>query len=298
MSCASFRSLCVAAVPVLALTLGYPARAQMESREAISLQDQILELRHELQTMQAQQSQVGTAAPQPYNAQPGYAAPAGAGADMVPQLVARVNNLEGEVRDLRGQVDELQHDQQQAIADLGKRIDDLQFRLQNPQTAAGAGAPPASPGPSPAEPGARQALVQPPPPAASAPPHSAANALQQGYAALARRDYVTAQRAAEDILSRRASPQAYDAQYLLAQALAGEHQWSRAAIAYDDTYNRARKGVHAQEALLGLANSLTAIDEKRAACDTLAKLHAEFPEPRSGLRPQISAAEQRAACRA
>ena len=39
------------------------------------------------------------------------------------------------------------------------------------------------------------------------------------------------------------------------------------------------KGGHAQEALLGLAISLTAINEKRAACDTLTKLHTEFPTP-------------------
>ena len=51
----------------------------------------------------------------------------------------------------------------------------------------------------------------------------------------------------------RTSPRAYDAQFLLAQALIGERQYSQAAIAYDDTYNRARKGAHAPEALLGLA---------------------------------------------
>ncbi len=100
------------------------------------------------------------------------------------------------------------------------------------------------------------------------------------------------------MLSKRASPRAYDAQYLLAQSLAGQHQWSRAAIAYDDTYNRTPKGGHAQEALLGLANSLTAINEKRAACDTLTKLHTEFPRPRTELRDQISAASQRAGCKA
>ena len=93
------------------------------------------------------------------------------------------------------------------------------------------------------------------------------------------------------------SPRAYDAQYLLAQSLAGQHQWSRAAIAYDDTYNRSPKGGHAQEALLGLAISLTAINEKRAACDTLTKLHKEFPTARPELRDQITGVAQRAGCR-
>ena len=85
----------------------------------------------------------------------------------------------------------------------------------------------------------------------------------------------------------RTSPRAYDAQFLLAQALMGQRQYSQAAIAYDDTYNRSRKGAHAPDALLGLANSLIAINEKKAACDTLTKLRAEYPSPRPDIREAI-----------
>ena len=81
------------------------------------------------------------------------------------------------------------------------------------------------------------------------------------------------------LTGNRTSPRAYDAQFLLAQALMGQRQYSQAAIAYDDAYNRARKGAHAPDALLGLANALIAINEKKAACDTLAKLRAEYPSP-------------------
>ncbi len=122
--------------------------------------------------------------------------------------------------------------------------------------------------------------------------------MQEGNAALARRDYAAAERAAREVLTgNRTSPRAYDAQFLLAEALTGERQYSQAAIAYDDTYNRARKGVHAPDALLGLANSLTAINEKKAACDTLVKLRAEYPSPRPDLREAITASTQRAGCR-
>ena len=85
--------------------------------------------------------------------------------------------------------------------------------------------------------------------------------------------------------------------FLLAQALIGQRQYSQAAIAYDDTYNRSRKGAHAPDALLGLANSLIAINEKKAACDTLAKLHGEYPSPRPDIRDAMAASSQRAACR-
>lgn len=121
--------------------------------------------------------------------------------------------------------------------------------------------------------------------------------MQEGNAALARRDYPTAEQAAREVLANRTSPRAYDAQFLLAQALAGQRQFSQAAIAYDDSYNRSRKGVHAQDALLGLANSLAAINEKKAACDTLVKLRAEFPAPRADVREAAAAAGQRAGCR-
>src|SRR5262249_27437310 len=123
-------------------------------------------------------------------------------------------------------------------------------------------------------------------------------ALQEGNAALARRDYASAEQAAHEVLTgSRASPRAYDAQFLLAQALMGQRQYSQAAIAYDDAYNRSRRGAHASDALLGLANALIAINEKKAACDTLVKLRAEYPTPRPDMHDGIVAAGQRAGCR-
>ena len=307
MNCLPFTGLAITGLPLLAgLTLSWlvvaaPAAAQMETREAISLQNQILELRQELQAAQEQRG-----VPQPYYAQPAYPSPPVAGGPETAQLVARVGSLEEQVRQLRGRMDELDNSLQRTTADLGKQIDDLKFQLQSPQagqTAAGPPprlAPPALPGSPPAGP---PPLAAPPvaPPVTrtqAAGPRTPEIALQDGYAAMGRRDYSTAEHDAQEVLSKRASPRAYDAQYLLAQSLAGQHQWSRAAIAYDDTYNRTPKGGHAQEALLGLANSLTAINEKRAACDTLTKLHTEFPRPRTELRDQISAASQRAGCKA
>ena len=122
--------------------------------------------------------------------------------------------------------------------------------------------------------------------------------MQEGSAAVARHDYAGAEKAAREVLNKfRTSPRAYDAQFLLAQSLAGQHQYSQAAIAYDDAYNRSRKGAHAQDALLGLATSLTAINEKKAACDTLGKLHGEFPQERADVRQAAASVHQRAGCK-
>jgi TolA-binding protein len=122
-------------------------------------------------------------------------------------------------------------------------------------------------------------------------------AIQEGNAALARRDYPTAEAAAREVLNNnRLSPRAYDAQYLLAEALTGKRDYSQAAIAYDDAYRRAPTGMHSQDSLLGLADSLTSINEKRAACDTLNQLRTQFPTPRPDLAAPIASARQRAGC--
>ncbi|MBV8458059.1 MAG: hypothetical protein JO122_15750 [Acetobacteraceae bacterium] len=263
------------------LALAVPASAQLQSREAIALQDQILQLQHDIQALQAQQQ--GAPAPQGYYAQPpGYAQ--GASSDIVSQLLTRVNNLEEEVRQLRGRADDLQNNLQQSTADLNKQLDDLRFQVQNPGAATSVGAPPPRP--------AQEAALVPSPP----PPPRPAGALETGNAAFQRGDYATAAKEAQQVLNRRASPNAYDAQFLLAQSYAGMHDWSRAAIAYDDAYNRAPKGSHAEAALLGLAISLTAINERRAACETVTKLHSQFPHPSPRLIPQINGVTARAGC--
>lgn len=228
-----------------------------------------------------------------YAQPPGYVAQ-GSQSDLTAQLVNRVTALEDQVRQLSGRVDELQNALNQTNADLGKRIDDMRFQAQN-----GAGAAP------PAAPPTRIAANTPPsspgvpPPAAPQPtgPRTPEVALQQGYADIKQGDYASAQKAAEEVLSKRNSPRAYDAQYLLAQSLAGQHQWSRAAIAYDDAYNRSPKGGHAQTALLGLAISMTAINEKRAACETISKLHTQFPKLNPELQPQVQGVVDRAGCK-
>jgi TolA-binding protein len=255
------------------------ALAQLDSREGIALQNQIYQLRQELQQMRDQVAR-GGGTPSALGRAP-YAAPGPTG-DLTAQLLSRVDLLEEQVRQLRGRVDELQNTVQRQGADLNKRIEDMQFQMQTaPAARQSAASSSASPPPQP-----------PPAPRARTPE----TAIQEGKAALARRDYAAAEQVAREVLANRTSPRAYDAQMLLAQALAGQRRYPQAAIAYDDAYNRNRNGGSAQDALLGLADSLTAINEKKAACETLNRLRTEFPQPRSDLRDRANAAGQRAGC--
>lgn len=273
--------------------VGLPARAQMDSREGIALQNQILELRRDLQGLREQMGRGGGGGGPAYVPPPPQSfGRGGGGGEMLPQLLERVGQMEEQLRRLSGQQDELANRLHRLGEDVTKQIGDLNFRLQA------------------LEGGGARAPQQAPPPAAGAPAQSPAAgaaagaarrtpemAMQEGNAALARRDYVVAEAAAREVLAARASPRAYDAQFLLAQSLAGKRDFPQAAIAYDDTYKRARTGAHAADSLLGLATALNALNERPAACQSLAKLAAEFPNPRPNIRDAAAALRQRAQCR-
>jgi chaperonin cofactor prefoldin len=172
----TLRALAVCVVTLTGVALpGIVAHAQMESREAIDLQNQIAELRQELQMMQ-QAQQNGNQAPPSYAPQPVAPYPSQGGApqagnDVAAELVVRVSALEEQMRDLQGKVDDLTNQLQRQHDDLTKQIGDLQFKLGQ------GGAPPA------AEPGAPPDPVQPPPaatkppPAPAPPPHRTAEMM-------------------------------------------------------------------------------------------------------------------------
>lgn len=284
----------------LALCLPGMARAQMDSREGIALQNQILELRRDLQYLRDQIGRGGGPAyappPRAYPTQP---LPAGGG-EMVAQLLDRVARLEEQLRDVIGRQEELSNRLQILSDDVAKQLGDIDFRLQaleGGRRPSGGGAPPPALSPPPSNLGGtpRPAVPAPAPPARIQRTPEAM--MQEGNAALARRDYATAEAMAREVIGLRNSPRAYDAQFLLGQALAGKRDHAAAAIAFDDTYKRARTGRHAQDALVGLATALAGLNERRSACDTLNTLRVEFPTLRADVRDAANAVRQRAGCR-
>ena len=277
----------------LAVLPGKPALAQFTSRDAIALNNQIAELRHDLQALRDQVAH-GAAAPSgPSSSLGGYrgAPPAAGGSDITTQLLDRVSQLEEEVRNLRGRIDETFNASQRQGEDLTKQIGDLNFKVDG--LAGGAGASPPA-GPPAAQPMAPAPTLAAPVPGARRSPEMT---MQEGNAALARRDYATAEAAAREVLAQQRTPRSSDADFLLAEALAGKKDWARAAVAYDDSFNRAKTGAHAPDSLLGLAMALTNLNERKAACETLDRLRVAFPNPRQDLRAPIVAARQRALCR-
>ncbi len=269
---------------------GGPARAQIESREGISLQNQILELRHELEQVENGGGGGGPVAP-PIGGQSGQ--PGSVDPGLAPQLLDRVQTLEQQVRDMRGELDQLANQVQQQNATLSKQISDMNFALQQGHGGApGGGAEPAETGGL-SGPPTQAAPAAPPPPVR----HTPESTLAAGNAALARHDYPAAQASAQEVLSGPRNPRQIDAQFLLGQSLAGQHQYQQAAVAYYDTYNRAPRSGRAPDALLGVSASLIALGDKSSACQALAKLHAEFPSPAPRVRSASAALRGRAGCR-
>ncbi len=301
----ALRVLILLGGPVLLVGV-QPARAQVESREGIALQNQILELRHQLQVLQGQGGGDGASGGSALGAaQSSGTAAAGTGgqADLLAQLLDRVSTLEDEVRRQRGRIDELSNTVQHQGQDLAKQIDDLKFQMESPggqprtspageAKAAGAAAPetpPAAPAPNSAAPLA-------PAGKAAAAARTPEKMLHDAQAALDRKDYAAAEADARQALAKSRGGQAADAQFTLAAAFAGQKNYQQAALAYDDAYNRARTGPHAPAALLGLADALININAKPAACGTLNKLGKEFPTMRTELRQRATALRQRAGC--
>ena len=261
-----------------------PAAAQVDSREGIALQNQIAELRQELQILQQNQQNGGQvqsslAPPQPDQA-PQYQQPPGGGGDTAAQLVVRVGALEEQNRTLQGRVDELTNQLQHDHDDLTKQIGDLAFKMgQAPSGAPSAAEPP---------PAAAQSRPTAPPPVRRTPEM----ALHEGNVALARRDYAAAEAAAREALAGHTA-RTTDAQFLLARAEAGQRDYKQAAADFYQAYNHAPRSPTAPVALLGVANTLIALNDSRDACQALAKLSAEFP---GAQKASVSGARKRAGC--
>ena len=297
-----FVAVCLAMLGAPGVAL--PALAQIDSREGIALQNQILELRQEMQNLQQLQSQASgqpTMAPPPVQQDQG--ATQGAPNDVVAGLVVRVSALEEQLRTLQGRISDLANTEQHDHDDLAKQLGDLAFKLGQGAPPAGMpsqAAPPQASGMAPgmdlgAPPMAAAPQAAPPP---AVPTHRTAElALKQGNAALARRDYPAAEAAAREVLAVGHGAHGPDAQYLLARAQLGQHQYKPAAASYYAVYKASPRSPRGAEGLLGVANSLAAMNDTTDACQAVAKFNAEFPHPEPSLRAAAAGVRRRAGCK-
>ena len=206
---------------------------------------------------------------------------------LVARLLVRVNELEGQVREMHGQIDLLNNQMQQNMAAMNKQLADMQFTMENNARQAAAAVVKAAP-----------KVASVPVKAKSISTHEQEEALQAGRNALKNQRYKEA-----DIYAHKALKMAQgtwskiEAQFLLAQALAGQKAYKNAALTYYDVYSRNPESSRAPEALLGVSASMLALGNKPAACEALQRLAKEFPKASSRVRASEKIFRERAACR-
>lgn len=287
-----------------------PAQAQMETREGIALQNQILQLRQEMEVLRraAPGSSGGAAVlPAPVPGASGLGgrptAPGGPPqTELVGQLLDRVARMEEDLRILRGRAEQSEFRERTLQERLEKLEGDIDFRLQQIEgqrqgNAAPTGRPPAAatataPAASNAAPAAAAGAARP-----AATPRTPQRALAEGQAALGRREWPVAEAAAREVIAARDTPRLVDAQILLGASLTGRRDFAGAAVAYDDAYRRGPQGSRAPEAMLGVANALIGLNNNRDACNQLNDLRTRFPNLRGAVAERATDARRRAQCR-
>lgn len=292
------RALLLAGVTALSLiALGQPAEAQVETREGIALQNQILQLRQEIEVLRRGG---GLAAPQPPSGGSalgggGRPPPASAQSELVPQLLDRVARLEEDLRQVRGRAEQSEFRERQLRERVEKLEGDIDFRLQQIEGQRSGAVAPARPTP-PATPQATSPAVSPATTGAPA-PRTAPRALADGQAALERRDFPAAEAAAREVIASRDTARQSDAHILLANALMGRRDFGAAAVAFDDAVRRAPQGSRANEAMLGVAQALIGMNNLRDACAQLNDLRSRAPNLSGPLGERAADARRRAQCR-
>lgn len=304
---------CLFAAVLLLLPAAAGAQPMIQSQEGIALQNEIDQLQQQVQQLQSSTLNNGNSmlgggsAPTPA-APPEAASGAPVAGGVVANLLTQVQQLQNQIQTLNGEVDTLQNQVNTQHDQTEKEIGDLNFKVTGSATP---GAAPEAPGTAPAAmppaaaPGQPQSLVPPaaipaaPAPAAAAPAAAGdpKTQLRVALSAYTAKNYATAAALASALVkSDGQAPEAYRAQYLVAQSYAAAGRSQDAAVAYDNTYNMNRTGAYAPQSLLGLATSLQAIGASDEACSTLSSLNSQFPTPPAGLAPRIAALSKQASC--
>ena len=282
---------------ILLLTLPGHARAQVETREGIALQNQILQLRQELDALRRAAPGGGMAPPQAGSSLLGGgtapARPAAQG-DIVQTLLERVQRLEDDLRSVRGRAEQAEFNERQLRERVEKLQGDLDFRLQQIEGQR-QGAAPAQPA-RPATPATTAAPAQPAAPAATG-PRPPQRAIADGQAALARRDFPAAEAAAREVIASREPTQQVNAQMLLGDALIGRRDFAGAAVAYDDARRRSPTGPRAPDAAVGIANAFIGLNNNGDACTVLNNLRSARPDLTGPVADRAADARRRAQCR-
>lgn len=282
---------------MLAMPLGASAQPLIQSQEGIALQNEILQLQQQVQKIHSAGGQGNGGSALGDSAAPASSASSGANS-LLPSLLTQVQQLQSQVDTLNGQVSELQHQLTTQNAQTQQEIGNLKFQMTNGTPGAAGATAGAAAGAAASNAPAANAPQAPAPAATEAVPASPRDALRDAIEAYGKKDYRKAASVAQSIVvNHKSAPEAYRAQYLVAQSQAAMGSAQNAAVAYYSTYNMNKTGTYAPRALLGLASALADLKQNPQACETISSLNSQFTSPSPGIKRDIDRVSERAHCR-
>lgn len=215
----------------------------------------------------------------------------------------RMSALEDQMRDLTGRVEELTNNLAQLKQQLDRLSSDLDVRFSQLRSpAAGPGAPPApgpevprasaNPAPSPAPAGQQTASA-----AANMSAGSAQDQYNYALGLMQEANYPAAEQAMRAIVQHWPNdPLAGNAQYWLGETYYARKDYTNAATAFAQGYEKYPKSSKAPDDLLKLGMSLTNLNQKVDACRAFGRLQRDFPNASQSIKERLSAERQRAGC--
>ena len=168
-----------------------------------------------------------------------------------------------------------------------------------PATVASAGATPLPVPQIPAAPPQQVRNVSPPGQQLATLPPSASpqDEYDMAYGYVLHKDYSLAEQALRDFLKKYPNERLVpDAQYWLGESLFQQQRYRDAAESFLSVSTKFERSGKAPDSLLRLGQSLAALNQKEAACATLAEVGRKFPQASAGVKRGVAQEQKRAHC--
>ncbi len=251
--------------------------------------------------------------PSAVDAPPAVPALAGAG---VSELQVRLQDVEKQLAEITGRLEQNENRTKQLEDQLSKFKADVESRLTSTtaQPEAGAAAT-TTPQPAPALPVMQKngkiiapiATAKPPAVKATASKTPAVSTLGTGdaetayraaYATYAAKDYDQSEAAFKDFMSRYPQhPLASNVEFWLGRTYISKKQYGQSARSFLQGYQKYPKGEKAPDSLLGLAESLLALDKPQDACSALSELSVVYPDASASVKARQTSLRTKAKCK-
>ncbi len=274
----------------------YSYAQEDNSREVISLQNQVAQLKAQINQLQVQNGDVGDDDSDSHRKKKHKDRDKDETLDsnntLLPDLVSRINILEDQQRTMRGELDDLTNQIKTQTNLLNKKIDDMNFTAEHGDGANSG----TSFGKAAVGVGAATAI---PSSVASSKFSASTNggtSLKDGQQALVNGNFQEAEFIAQKIISSPEGAKSVNARFLLAQAQAGQGNFKASSVSYYTVYKNFPKSPKAPVALLGVGYSMLKNGKTQEACQALTLLHSKFPNASDQVKSSALKLSRKAKC--